>query len=179
MSNNYQCVKKIRDSIIKNLRNAFLNDSKYTYDENSANTKIMINDVTPMEALKVPSIIVENVGVTESRYLQNDFFFEDETGYTRGSSLISRTSIQVLTLDTIKRDEIIDRIYQLLKDFEEILSENGIAIIKTDILPERRQYIQDRFFYTGGVTLNCYSEWVEPVTVDNISAINITITVGV
>ena len=179
MSDNYQICRKVRDSFILNLRDAFSKDKKYTYDENPNDTKIMIQDVTPMQAIKIPSIIISSLSVDESRFLQDDFLEETDTGYTRCAGLNSRTSIEILTLDTIKKDEITDRVYQLLKDFKDVLANNGIAIWKTDILPDRKEFIQDRWFYKSGLTITAYSEWSENILVGNVSAVSISMSVTI
>ncbi len=178
MSDNYQIIKKVRDAFILNLRDAFSKDKKYVYDDDPKVTKIMIHDVTPLEPLKIPSIVIQTVSGDEMRYLQDDFLQETNVGYTRCAGLNTRTSIEILTLDTIKRDELVDRIYQLLKDFKDILANKGIAIFKVDLLPERKQYIQDRYFYTSGLTINCYSEWVEEVVTKPIDKVDTQFTIS-
>jgi len=179
MSDNYQICKKVRDSMILNLRDAFSKDKKYIYDDDLKISKIHISDVTPMEALKIPSIIISTVGIDEMRYLQDDFLQETSTGYSRSAGLNVRVSIEILTLDTIKKDEITDRVYQLLKDFKDILADNGIAIFKTDLLPERKEFIQDRWFYKSGLTISCYSEWIEGIVVGTVSSVNIQASITI
>ena len=177
--NEYSICKKIRDSFILNFRDAFSKDAKYVYDDDPKVTKINISDVTPMQALKIPSLIISSLSVDESRFLQDDLSGETSTGFTRCSGLNSRTSIEILTADTIKKDEITDRVYQLLKDFKIVLANNGIAIFKTDILPDRKEYIQDRYFYKSGLTITAYSEWSENVVTRYISATSISPTITV
>ena len=180
MSDSYQICRKVRDSFILNLRDAFSKDKKYIYDNDLKVSKLHISDVTPMEALKIPSIVIQTVSADESRYLSDDFLQETSTGYTRCAGLNVRVTIEILTLDTIKKDEITDRVYQLLKDFKDILADNGIAIFKTDILPDRKEFIQDRWFYKSGLTINCYSEWTENVVIGPVSAIGmVTMTLTV
>lgn len=182
MENSYQIVKKIRDAVIVQLRDAFTQDERYTYNEDSLLTKIMIHDVSANETLKIPSIIINTLSGEESRYLQNDLVQETATGFTRGSGINSSTSIEVLTLDTISRDEIVDRIYQLLKDMTDTLADYGVGILKTNFNPERRQFVGDRWWYTSGVTLSCYSEWLEvnttSPTTGYVTSISFTGTIG-
>ena len=56
------------------------------------------------------------------RYLDDDFLGETETGRMRSTGLNSNTTIEILSLDTITRDELIDRVYELLKSFKDTRS---------------------------------------------------------
>lgn len=179
MSDAFQIIRKIRDSIILNLRDAFSKDPDYPYSDSLEDTKIHISDVTPLEAIKFPSIIVSGVNGDETRYLQDDFVQETNIDYVRGSGLDSKITIEILTTDGIERDELCDRVYQSLKDYKDVLADDGIAILRTGISPERRQFIGDRWFYTSGLTISIYSEWIEHSTSSFVTSISTSVTLAV
>src|ERR1019366_6275655 len=108
--------RRVRDAIVLNLRNQFSTDSDYPYVENSdgtldfANTKVAINDATPMDFLIYPSITVKNLSGEEHRFLQQDYFeqFTDVNGVQdrRGAPMTMEVTIEAMALDTIVRDQI-------------------------------------------------------------------------
>ena len=68
--------------------------------------------------------------------------------------------------DTVVRDQLNDAVYQSLKEFLDNLNADGIIVIKTDLSPETREFINDRWWYTSGISLNLATEWTETFTVD-------------
>lgn len=188
-------VKRVRDAIVLNFRRGFSYDTKYTYVQNpdgSVNfdcTKVVVNDVTPENAYFLPSINVMTVNGDEHRFLQEDFFDEytDELGADvtrRGAPMTFNVAVDATALDTITRDELLDRMYRNLKIITDDLANYGVAVVKTTIRGDRKEFKGDRWFYTSGVELHLYAEWTEcdvidpNTTVDNISA-NITTDNGV
>jgi len=164
--------KRVRDAIILNLRRAFSTDITYPYIENLDGSvdydcsKVLINDVTPEDHLSYPSINVMSLSGEESRFLQEDYFNTlDCSGTTRvdlrGAPMYFSVSVEATALDTITRDELLDRLYQRFKIITDDLADNGVAIIKTSLNRDRREFIQDRWFYTSGVEMKLYAEWIE------------------
>jgi len=180
-------VKRIRDAIILNFRRAFAYDTKYTYVQNidgSVNfdcSKLVINDVTPEDAFFLPSINVMTLSGEEHRFLQEDFFnqFKDAVGTDvtrRGAPMTFSVSVEATALDTITRDDLVDRMYRNLKIITDDLANNGVGIVRTSIRADRKEFRGDRWFYTSGVELHLYAEWIEEdsidpnTTLDNIKA---------
>jgi hypothetical protein len=169
--------KRVRDAVVLNLRRVFALDVDYPYVENldgSLNfdlTKISINDVTPGDHLFYPSIIVSTLSGEESRFLQEDFISstrdkDDNIFEVRGASIHFMVNIQAQALDTIVRDELLDRIYQKFKLITDDLADRGVAIIKTTLEGDKREFIQDRWIYSSGVRMSLYGEWIEEEGVD-------------
>jgi hypothetical protein len=171
-------VKRVRDAIVLNLRRIFASDPIYTYSENPDGTlnvdcsKIGINDATPATSLVYPSIICSTASGEETRFLQEDFFSstEDAEGNIteiRGAPIVFQVTILVTSLDTITRDEVLDKIYRNFKIITDDLADNGIGIIKTSLETDRREFVQDRWLYTSGVRMSLYGEWIEEEVVSS------------
>lgn len=175
-------IKRIRDAIVLNFRRGFTYDTKYTYVQNpdgSVNfdcSKIAINDVTPEDAYFLPSINVMTASGEEHRFLQEDFFnqYKDLSGLDvtrRGAPMSFTVSVEATALDTITRDELLDRMYQKFKIITDDLANNGVGIWKTSIRSDRKEFKGDRWFYTSGVDLHLYAEWIEEDTIDPNSTV--------
>lgn len=169
--------KRVRDAVVLNLRRVFATDVEYPYVENidgSLNfdsTKVSINDVTPGDHLFYPSIIVSTLSGEESRFLQEDFISSTPTedgGHfeVRGAPIYFTVNIQAQALDTIARDELLDKIYQKFKLITDDLADRGVAIIKTSLEGDKREFIQDRWIYSSGIRMSLYGEWTEEEGVD-------------
>ena len=166
-------IKRVRDSIILNLRRAFATDTTFPYVENQDGTvdfdcsKVVINDVTPDDHYFLPSINVMTASGEEFRFLQEDFFEVCDDGKERrGAPLKLSVTVEAKALDTITRDELLDRLYQKFKIVTDDLADNGVGVIKTSLQADRRDFINDRWFYTSGVTMMLYAEWVEEEALD-------------
>jgi len=182
----YQITRKIRDAVIVNFREAFKTDSVYTYKEvvdgntDLATTQITITDVTPNEVSVIPALVVSTLPVDEKRFLQQDLFTEEKNingtyKTTRGSMLFAEVNLDLWTLDGINRDQVLDRVYHHLKTFTDKLTESGIELIQTTILTDRRSFLLDRWWYTGGIKLRVYSEYYEEETDESVSGIKVSI----
>lgn len=179
-------VKRIRDAVIVNFRTAFSTDPLYPYVENTDGTvdfdctKIVINDATPEDYFHLPSINVMTASGEEHRFLQEDFFEEftdeDTSGKVtrRGAPMSFTVSVEATALDVITRDELLDRMYERLKLITDDLADKGIGILKTSLRPDRRDFRGDRWFYTSGVDLYLYAEWLEEDAIDPNSTLNKT-----
>jgi len=171
----YQASRKVRDSVILNLRAAFKNNTTYTYVEDAEgfpdieNTKIMIADVTPNEVYKIPMIYINTVSGTESRFLDYDFLEGDDNVVTRSTYVTLTVDIKIRAYDTIVRDELEDAVYNVLKSSLDIMCADGIIVIKMDFSPESREFIEDRWFYVSGLSLNVATEWIEENTIEAVT----------
>ena len=168
----YQATRKVRDAIINNFRNYFSTHPTYTYISlpegypDMENTKIMIADITPQEEFKIPMIYINTVSGTESRMLDYDLQEGDDDSEIRSTYITLTVDIKIRAYDTIVRDELEDALYASLKEFLDDLSESGIIVIKVDFSPESREFINDRWWYTSGFSLNVATEWTETFTVE-------------
>jgi len=168
---NYQIHKKIRDYVVIDLREGFKLHPKYTYVEDSdglpdfLKTKVLITDATPNEEYKVPVIYLDTVSGPESRMLDFDLLESyPDLSYTNSTYLPVTVNIRIRSLDTIVRDELLDAVYQMLKNHIYELSDNGIGVNQMDFIPESREFIEDRWYYDNGIALKTVSEWVENYT---------------
>ena len=166
-------IKRVRDSVILNLRRAFSTDILFPYVENNDGTvdfdcsKVVINDATPDDHYFIPSINVMTASGEEFRFLQEDFFeICDDGKERRGAPLKLSVTVEAKALDVITRDELLDRLYQKFKIVTDDLADNGVGVIKTSIQADRREFINDRWFYTSGVTMMLYAEWIEEENLD-------------
>jgi hypothetical protein len=192
MSLTYQIQRKIRDSLIKNLRRIFNGNLKYPYIEllsgeyDWENTKVVISDILPQEHAFFPAIVVDTVASVETRYLGPEDLYEVKNSNHEViedrffSSIDSIATINIYTIDdTISRDEIMDTIYDHFKLITDDLAANGIEIKKTTFNVDRRSFVDNRWYYTASITLDLYSEWEDiPAVGDLVESIPITITLG-
>jgi hypothetical protein len=168
--------RRVRDAIVINLRNQFALDPVYPYVENpdgtlnfnttAPYTQIAINDATPLDFLFYPCITVENLSGEEHRFLQQDYFeqFKDSTGAVfnrRGAPMTMEVVIKAKALDTVVRDQVLDRLYERFKILTDYLSASGVGVVKTSLLPDDREFPYDRWIYTSGVRMTLYVEWTE------------------
>lgn len=169
--------KRVRDAVVLNLRRVFKLDTDYPYVETTEGaldfdaTKVSINDVTPNDHLFYPSIIVATLSGEESRFIQEDFISEsrdkdDNIHEVRGAPMYFTVNIQAQALDTIARDQLLDKIYQKFKLITDDLADSGVAIIKTSLESDKREFIQDRWVYSSGIRMSLYGEWIEEEAVD-------------
>ena len=127
---------------------------------------IAINDVTPEEYYSLPSINVMTANGEEHRFIQEDYFeaFEDSNGEIsdrRGAPLDINVVVEATAIDIITRDELVDRLYEYFKIITDDLANSGVGILKTSINTDRREFKNDRWFYTSGVTMHLYAEWLD------------------
>lgn len=165
-------VKRVRDAVVLNIRDMFRTDVSYPYIDNNDGslnfdqTKISINDVTPLDHLFYPSIIVSTVAGEESRFIQEDYLSstvnaDGSITELRGAPINFSVLIQSQALDTVVRDELLDKIYDHFKMITDDLAANGVAIIKTFLESDKREFVQDRWIYTSGVRMSLYAEWLD------------------
>lgn len=175
-------ITRIRDAFILNLREIFKNHPKYVYKEDEQglpiynDSTIIITDVTPLVPFSSPAIIVNVLPSDEIRFVQNDFYYKEaEDVDVMGSLITSTVSIEILTLDTVTRDELLDIIYDNLKRVREVLGEYGIAIIKTTLESTRQTYVHDRWWYTSSLNVKVFTEYNSRIKYEKISGINYTV----
>lgn len=140
-------------------------------------TRIAINDATPQDYYSLPSINVMSASGEEKRFIQEDHFesFEDVNGNQserRGAPMDITVTIEAMALDVVTRDQLVDRLYESFKIITTDLSNNGVGIMRTSINADRRKYENDRWFYTSGVTMHLYVEWLD----ENITPLNSDVT---
>jgi hypothetical protein len=183
-------VRRVRDAVIAAYRNAFSYDSTFTYVAdttgvvNYALTKISIADNNPVLYYFLPEINVITISGEEHRFIEQDLFEEftdsdGSKGVLRGAPISMAVTINATTLDGVTRDEVVDRLYEYLKQVTTALSTQGIAIWKTSINPDTRVFTNDRWYYTSGVTLHLYVEWLDEnltAPVSNVDGFDSTIT---
>lgn len=139
-------------------------------------THIAINDATPDDYYYLPSINVITASGEEHRFIQEDFFeeFTDSNGEQsarRGAPLDIRVIVEATALDVITRDQLVDRMYEKFKIITDDLANNGVGILRTSINADRKEFKNDRWYYTSGVTLYLYAEWLdEDITDPNSTA---------
>jgi hypothetical protein len=168
--------RRVRDAIVVNLRNQFALDPVYPYIENPDGTlninttppytQIAINDATPIDFLIYPCITVENLSGEEHRFLQQDYFeqFKDASGNVfnrRGAPMTMEVTIKATALDTVVRDQVLDRLYERFKILTDYLSASGVGVVKTSLLADGREFPYDRWIYTSGIRMTLYVEWTE------------------
>lgn len=193
MSLTYQIQKKIRNTLIVNLRRLFNTHPRYPYVEllsgeyDFDTTKVIISDVLPQEHAFFPAIVVDTVASAETRYLGPEDLYEVKDPITHAvtddrifASIDSTATINIYTIDdTISRDEIMDTIYDHFKLLTDDLAGNGIEIKKTTFNVDRRSFVDNRWYYTASITLDLYSEWEDSLgTGDLVESLPITITLG-
>lgn len=175
MSNLYQVTKKVRTSFILNLRHIFSDPTaldRYAYVELPSGeydfdkTRIVISDSIPNESAFFPAITVNTVVGDEQRYIGPDSYKTtrdnsgNETTDQIFTSIPMTVNIQVHTIDDTKaRDEIIDRIYDHFKSTNDELAAAGIEIVRTSFPADARAFNGDRWYITGTITINVYTEW--------------------
>jgi len=175
--------KRVRDAIILEFRRVFSTDALYTYVEDPVThqvvwdcTKIAINDATPQDFYFLPSINVMTLSGEEQRFLQEDYFqYSVENGNQverRGAPITFTVGVTAMSLDVITRDEVMDRMYQKLKIVTDDLADRGVGIIRTSLSRDGREYINDRWYYTSGIEMKLYAEWVEESTIDPNSTVD-------
>jgi hypothetical protein len=188
----YQITRKVRDQFLNNLRRNFSTDPKYTYVELPSgefdynNTKIIIADMVPQDHLFYPAIIVESLGGDEQRYIG-----PDALGYEKNNSNVvtndqiftsisSSIAINIYTInDSIARDEITDTVYQLYKYTNTDLANYGIEIVMTHFPVHNQTYADNRWYQTGRITIDLYSEWDGDYGVQTtVSGLNISLSLS-
>jgi hypothetical protein len=186
MLNSSQVITRIRDAFILHLRDIFKKHPRYTYVEKEDGmvdydkTKIIIFDTTPLQPFLVPAIIVSTVPSNEIRFVQNgDFFFrENETTDIIGSLIIGDVNIEILTLSTPDRDNLMDIVYDFSKQFTQELEKYGIAIINTSLEATSQTYVNDRWFYRSPLRMKFFTEYNNKVNYDLITKINFNYQLG-
>ena len=186
----YQITTKIRDKIVNNIRRLLTGDPKYTYielpngDYDFANTRVIISDIVPQSSIFYPAIIVESLGGDEERYIgpdtlnlvkNNSHVVTDDKLFT---SIKSTVAINIYTIDdTIARDELTDLIYNNFKYTNDDLANAGIEIFKTHFPVHAQAYAEGRWYLTGRITMELYSEWNGSLGTGNLLD-NVTVSFG-
>jgi hypothetical protein len=187
-----QVVTKIRDKVISNLRRLLSTDLKYTYvelpsgDYNFDLTKIIISDIIPQDHAFYPAVIVESVGGDETRYIGPDTLnlvknvHHVVTDDLLFDSIVSTVTINIYTIDdTIARDELTDLIYNNFKYTNDDLANAGIEIIRTHFPVHAQAYADQRWYLTGRITMELYSEWKGSLgTGTTLTQTNVTVTLS-
>jgi hypothetical protein len=175
----YSVQKRVRDSFILQYRDSFATDDVFKWTNDPSTSKIFINDSVPMQAVLYPSIIITSLSGEETRYLGNDIFSDSDYTTDRFTSLDFVVNIEVMALSTPERDKVIDRVYELLKDFQDILADKGIAVKPVKFPNDSKKFVNDRYYYTAGITIPIYCEWSESIVyTDIVTGIGVTFTVG-
>ncbi len=191
MSATFQINKKVRNAVILNLRRVFTGDTKYAYVENAGvydpiASKIDITDAIPDDHARMPHIVVDVLAGPEKRYIGPEDLREVKDGNNRVikdeifTSLNLTININVYTInDTLTRDEVLDRIYDQFKLITDDLADRGVEIISTTFNGDTRAYIRDRWYITGRLSINVYSEWKDELLVeDTVESIPIDVDVN-
>ncbi len=188
MSTSFQINKKVRDAFVQNLRRIFSTDSIYPYVEAvvpydpSANaeydpdaSKIDITGSIPDSNARFPHISVDVISGPEQRYIGPEDLRETKDGNgnvitdEKFASFNLTVNVNVLTIDdTLAVDEILDRIHDQFKSVTDDLADNGVEIVNHVFNGINSQYIRDRWFLTGRLTLNVYTEWVDDLGVGDL-----------
>lgn len=96
------------------------------------------------------------------------------------SSIVSTVTINIYTIDdSIQRDELTDLIYNDFKYTTTDLANFGIEIIKTHFPAHASAYNEGRWFFSGKLTMDVYSEWdgvVAPAV--NITDNNVSVSIS-
>jgi hypothetical protein len=96
------------------------------------------------------------------------------------ASIVSTVTINIYTIDdSIQRDELTDLIYNDFKYTTTDLANFGIEIIRTSLPTFASAYNEGRWFYSGKLAIDVYSEWdgvVAPAV--NITDNNVSITLS-
>ncbi len=188
MSTSFQINKKVRNAIVHNLRRIFSVDTIYPYIEAtvpydpSANaeydpdtSKIDITGSIPDSHARFPHISVDVISGPEIRYIGPEDLREtkDSNGNVisdeKFASFRLTVNINVYKIDdTLAVDEILDRIHDQFKTVTDDLADSGIEIVNHVFNGINSQYIRDRWFLTGRLTLNVYTEWLEDLGVGDL-----------
>jgi len=122
----------------------------------------------------VPQITVGSTSgwaVTTTNLAGNELLF---------SSIVSTVTINIYTIDdSIQRDEITDLLYNNFKYTTTDLANFGIEIIKTSFPTFASAYNEGRWFFSGKLVMDVYSEWngvVAPAV--NITANNVSVSLS-
>lgn len=183
---------RVRNALIVGIRQAFAGHPQYPYVETSGgefdfdNSKIFVSDVTPIESVAYPFIIVDTLAADEQRYLGPDSLGDRFNPSLAGSpdsvnetvtftSIPLSATIKIYTRDTIVRDELQASVYDTLKINKARLATDGVEIIQTRWLPENREFVDDRWWYVSTITMELYAEYSTrtPIT-ETVSGINLT-----
>ena len=176
----YSIQKRIRDSFIVQLRNAFITDDKFVYNDDTKLSRIYISDSTPNENLLMPGIIITSVSGKETRYLGDNAYGESDNLSERFTSLDFKVNVELLALSTPERDKLVDRVYELLQNFNDTLADNGIVVNEISFNSDSKKFVGDRWYYTTGFNIPIYCEWSEGDSyTDVVTAITATFTIGV
>lgn len=164
--------KRVRDSIILGIRAGFAGHIKFPYVETIDGEfdhdlgKIWIADVTPIESVSYPMIIVDSLPADEYRYLGPDEL-GDQAIIPNGpvaksvtfTSIPLSATIKIHTRDTITRDELQGAVYDNLKINREQLANDGVEIQSTKWAPDTREFIEDRWWYISTIQMELYAEY--------------------
>jgi len=187
-----QIVTKLRDKVIANIRRLLSTDPKYSYVElpngqyDFDNTKVIISDIIPQDHAFYPAIIVESIPADETRYIGPDTNrlvknnLNVVTDDLLFDSFTSTVAINIYTIDdTIARDELSDLIYNNFKYTNEDLANAGIEIIRTHFPVHAQSYAEGRWYLTGRMTMELYSEWNGTLgTGVTVTQTNVTVTLS-
>jgi hypothetical protein len=178
---------RVRTNLILAIRNAFINHPRYPYIElpngefDYTNSQIFISDVTPIDYVAYPYVVVDTLPANEDRYLGPDMLWDTSTvaGLTYAqtvnfTSIPLTANIKIYTRDTITRDNLISAIYDTLKINKDILAMNGVEIISTQWQPETREFLMDRWWYVSTISMYLYAEWSTVTQISIISDVSLT-----
>lgn len=181
--------KRVVDSLVLGIRNAFVGHVKYPYLETGLgefdfdNSRIFIADVMPLESVAYPCVIVDSVPGEEERYLGPDMLRDQISPSVGGitltetvnfSSIPLTASIRIYTRDTITQDDLNFAVYDTLKINKDVLATNGVEIVQTKWLAPSREFRGDRWWIVSTISMDLYCEWsnITPLTV--VSGVNLT-----
>jgi hypothetical protein len=154
---------KVGDTIVQGIHTT-------TVSSISSSTSIQVVSSTgfvagPAYDTNVPQLTVGSTSgwaVTTTNLAGNELLF---------SSIVSTVTINIYTIDdSLGRDEITDLIYNNFKYTTTDLANFGIEIIKTTFPTFASAYNEGRWFFSGKLVMDVYSEWDGVVA----PAVNIT-----
>lgn len=181
--------RRVRDSLVLAIRNAFKSHTKYPYKETTDgefdfdNSKVWVADVTPLESVTYPMITVDTLSGEDQRYLGDEL--TDRVDPSVGGLTISQTvnftsipmtaTVKIYTRDTLVRDDLQSAVYDTLKINKDILATvGGAEVIGTRWAADAREYLYDRWWYVSAITMEIYAEWSTSYGISTISSVSLT-----
>ena len=168
----YAISKKLRNSFVIAIRDAFSTDTAYPYVVDPATlttdldkSAIEIVDIASFSTVKMPCIVVTSVMDRGSTFFFSDDLFSEnwENGTvkseTHGSILTMGVSFTIRTYDSLSRDELCDRIYIYLRTVRDKLAPLGIECRHVSVGAPTEETHGGREVFVGSINVNTVSEW--------------------
>jgi len=173
----YKLIRKTRDAFILALREGFGTDEVYTWKADRDLSSISVVNATPLEAVDFPAVVVQAASGQEQRYFGPDYLEEDENQQdVLFASVPITVNIKTYSKSTIDRDELSDLVFEYLKIKNDELATLGVAVVRTTINADTKEFVQDRWFYNGNISVLTYVEWVytEDESFETVTKVSLT-----